>query len=180
MLTGVRLRAGADPLPPQVITDQFALGMFRTMSREEQLATTSFSQQPCGGTITAGGVTTAAPRSTDLDWETVVVAPVLNRDRPLLHRGVLDAAHLSALRNLDVAPLVPSFARALDIAWPVQATVSVLAETPVAVVPDAAVVGLVPDASSERFDTQVSAIDVARRLSAQGARSSVVEQWELA
>ena len=100
--------------------------------------------------------------------------------RPLLHRGVLDAAHLSALRNLDVAPLVPSFARALDIAWPVQATVSVLAETPVAVVPDAAVVGLVPDASSERFDTQVSAIDVARRLSAQGARSSVVEQWELA
>ena len=180
VLTGVRLRAGADPLPPQVITDQFALGMFRTMSREEQLATTSFSQQPCGGTITAGGVTTAAPRSTDLDWETVVVAPVLNRDRPLLHRGVLDAAHLSALRNLDVAPLVPSFARALDIAWPVQATVSVLAETPVAVVPDAAVVGLVPDASSERFDTQVSAIDVARRLSAQGARSSVVEQWELA
>jgi hypothetical protein len=180
VLTGVRLRAGADPVPPQVITDQFALGMFRTMSREEQLATTAFSQQPCGGTITAGGVTTAAARSTELDWETVVVAPVLNRARPLLDRGVLDPAHLSALSDLDVTPFVPSFGRALDIAWPVQPTVSVLAETPVAVVPDAAVVGLVPDALAERFATQVSAVDVARRLSTEGARSSVVEQWELA
>ena len=173
-LTGIRLRQDSEPIQPtDVVTDQFAMGMFRTMTREEQLSTTSFTQQPCGATLTPSGVVVRDARTADLDWDTVVVGPELNRT-------VMDAAHLAALRQIDVTRFVPTFGRAIDTKWTPREPVQVLTETPAAVVADAPIVGVVPQPLTAPFASSAAATESARGLTAQGVRAVVIEQWELA
>jgi hypothetical protein len=172
-LVGVRLREGVEPVPfAETVDEQFALGMFRTMTHEEQLSSTSFSMQQCGGVISPKGVTVGDTRTTDLDWDTIVVGPELTATS-------LDAAHLAALRDVDLAPYIPTRGRAIDIKWAVGDQVKVLAETPAVVVSDVPVVGLVPTPVAAPFATSARAIDSARQLTLQGTKAAVVEQWEL-
>ncbi|HYQ36840.1 MAG TPA: DUF6603 domain-containing protein [Mycobacterium sp.] len=172
-LDGVRLRAGGALLSPtEIVTDAFALGMFRAMTAEEQVSTTSFSLQPCGGVFSPSGVTALDPRTADFDWDTVVVGPDLST-------ATLDPGHLAALASLDLVPFVPSAGRPIDIAWPPDNPVSVLPETPAVVVVDAPIVGLVPSALTAPFASSAAAFESARQFAAAGTAAAVVEQWEL-
>jgi hypothetical protein len=170
---GVRLRPGAPPTPfSESVEDQFALGMFRTMTNEEQVSSTSFSAQQCGGIVTPTGLAIGDPRNTDLDWDTVVVGP----DPAQSSR----ASHLAGLIGGNLLAHIPATGRAIDTTWAIGDAVTVLAEVPTAVVPDVPVIGVVPTALAADVAVSATATDLARKLSAPGARAVVVEQWELA
>ncbi len=172
-LAGIRLRGEQAPQPPDAnVTDQFAIGMFRTMTTEEQLSSPAFTEQPCGGRLTPTGVSIRDLRTADLDWDTVVVGPDLSR-------STVSSEHLAALRQLDLTGFVPMFGRAIDTAWAPQPSVTVLAEAPATVVPNAPIVGLVPAAMSPAFASSATARETARGFTAQGTAVGVVEEWEL-
>jgi hypothetical protein len=154
------------------IDDQFALGMFQTMSNEQQLSSTAFTQQTCGGVFTLPGIDHGEVRTTDFDWDPTVVGPDLS---PV----AVDPSSLAVSGTMNLAGLVPMSGRAIDAAWAATAQVQVLTETPTAVVPSTPVVGLVPVALSGPFTTSAGAADFARQHISQGTPAAVVEQWEL-
>ncbi len=174
-LTGVRLRDGVPVLPPdQPVTDQFALGMFRTLSQDEQLSNTGFTALPCGGALTPGGVVTADARSTDFDWDTVIVGPDLSA-------APADPAVLTAVANFDLTTFIPATGRPQLTGWDPQQPITVLAEAPTAVINQEPVVGLapVPAASVTPLGSHVIADETVRQRAATGVTAGVVELWEL-
>jgi hypothetical protein len=173
-LPGVRLRSGgAAAAPDSPVTDQFAPGMFRTLTQQEQLSSTGFATLPCGGVLSPTGVAMSDVRPAELDWDTVVVGPDLSRT-------VGDPALLTAVGALDLAPYVAALGRpAPGSGWTPNRSMTVLAEAPTAVVADAPVVGLVPAALGVPLSTGAAAAESVRQLASEGIAAAVVEQWEL-
>ncbi len=174
VISGVRLREGEEPAPPtEALRDLFPLGTFRTLSVDEQLATTRFTELDAGARLSPVGVSNGGVRPTELDWETIVYGPELARD-------ILPQGHLSQLLDLDLTPFLADTTAAIDRAWTPAEPITVLPEAPSVVVPTAAVVGAVLPLASAPFGSAIEALDSIDLMSARGAAVQVLESWELA
>ena len=108
VISGVRLREGEEPAPPtEALRDLFPLGTFRTLSVDEQLSTTRFTELDAGARLSPVGVASGDVRPTELDRETIVFGPDLARD-------ILPQGHLSQLLDLDLTPFLVDTTAAID------------------------------------------------------------------
>lgn len=172
-VTGVRLHESGNELPPaELLQDQFALVSFRAQTVEEQLAGASFEEHASGARLSPDGVSHPPVRSTDLGWETIVLAPDVGGTR--LRKSALDSLRGD---HPDLFRLLAEVA--LSLPWP-EIDAPVVHDSPdLLVVPDDPLVGLVAAGATAGFSSSAAARDAVMGFAVAGQRALVVEAWEL-
>lgn len=170
-LTGITFGVAGQPVAGQfgLVTDEFALGMFCTLTQDEQLSNTGFTALPSGGMLTPAGVTAAEARSTDFDWDTIIVGPDLSSQ----------PGPPGVVADFDLSAYIPATGRPQLSGWPTRQPVAVLSEPPTVVVTNAPVVGLVPAPLTTPLASRVAAAEAVRDFAAAGRTAGIVEAWEL-
>ena len=172
-----RLRAGDPKVQTTPLEDWFALGNFVNLTPDQQLSRPGYQQLDCGVTLIDGGAPVSALRSSEIDWDLIVIGDgvVQPRQPPPAWAG-LDALQALPLdRRFAVGDWVPAPAARVDVLAEQPATVSLTST--VAVSGLGALGGAAVDAP---VGSDALVRVWADKIASSALTASVVETWELA